>query len=101
MIIEYDLNGERWMLVAAKAGDMTGGWNRDAEDYDLRAAGYVPASEIDRLRAEVEALRKGPSVEELAGVLYATLTLGDDAQAWIVAQTQARAVLKALGRGEG
>ncbi len=73
-------------------------------DADLRAAGYVPASELDALRAEVEALKQTPSVEELAQEVADQLTATADVAPikFLVAQIAKEAVrvtLRVLGRG--
>jgi hypothetical protein len=90
-----------WMRDIQSFLDEHGGSSLDAP-WEIAALAWC-AGEVDRLRAENEASRKGPSVEELAKVMQAEL----DGEAGVhipvsnLSQILARAVLRALGRDAG
>jgi len=72
-----------------------------ATEAVLRTFGYVPASELDALRAENEALRKGLSAKELENVLVQADGAFRPGEAVIGpnrASFLAHAVVQALGR---
>lgn len=113
MSFRFEKDGETYALHLWHYGkDGSQGPTTSATDADLRAAGYVPAAEIDRLRAENDALRRlaGARAQALlkADVMRDALDSTDESADLLALEydslcaiaDECDVVLRALGRGE-